>query len=366
MNLITIIGARPQFVKAAAVSRALRAYPHISEKIVHTGQHFDPNMSAIFFQEMDLPNPHYHLNINDLPPGAMIGRMLEKVEEILLIERPDAVLVYGDTNTTLAGALAARKQHIPVMHVEAGIRSHNPLMAEEINRILTDRVSDVLFCPTTTAIQNLEKEGFAHFSTDIRLVGDVMEDALLHFGKQPNATDKILKDMGLYKKPFVLCTLHRAENTQDLSRLMAIVEALNAIAAQIPVVLPLHPRTRQVLAEHSLELRAKVLPPLGYPDFLGLMQAAQVVMTDSGGIQKEAYFLGKFCLTLRDDTEWPELVVAGYNYLVGANKALILSTLQQVLSVPFPDKNISFGEGKAAQKIAAFIALFSSKSSTAS
>ena len=358
MKLITVIGARPQFVKAAAVSRAFRDFPGIEERIIHTGQHFDANMSDLFFEELELQKPHYQLGINGLSHGAMTGRMLENIEQILSSEHPDAVLVYGDTNTTLAGALAARKLQIPVMHVEAGIRSHNPQMAEEINRILTDRMSRALFCPTETAVNNLRKEGFEHFDCDILQVGDVMEDAALQFSAKADLRAKALKDNLLENTAFVLCTLHRAENTDDLPRLQSIVEALNEIAREMPVVLPMHPRTRHLLDQYGLDLRAQCIPPLGYLDMLQLLKNARIVLTDSGGLQKEAYFMGKFCLTLREDTEWPELVAGGFNFLVGADKNLILSTLENVLTQNFPAKQDFFGGGKASGRIAQYLAKF--------
>lgn len=358
MKLMTVLGARPQFIKAGAVSRALRNFPEVREMIVHTGQHFSANMSDLFFEELELPDPHYHLEINRLTHGAMTGRMLEQIETILLKESPDAVMVYGDTNSTLAGALAARKLHIPVMHVEAGIRSFNGKMAEEINRILTDRMSQVLFCPSQTAVDNLLWEGFGQFGSSIRQPGDVMEDAALYYG--PKALDRValLDKLGLKNKDYVLCTLHRAENTDDPVRFQQIVAALNAISLRIPVVLPLHPRTQKLLVNHGLRLDSILLPPLGYLDMLSLLQHARIVLTDSGGLQKEAYFFSKFCLTLRDDTEWPELVTGGYNFLVGANTALILNTLEEVLSKKYPLKQVFFGGGMASEKIAEFIARF--------
>ncbi|MFN0034535.1 MAG: non-hydrolyzing UDP-N-acetylglucosamine 2-epimerase [Saprospiraceae bacterium] len=356
MRLITVIGARPQFVKAAAVSRAFRAYPSIEEKIVHTGQHFDANMSDIFFEEMEIPRPHFNLEINSLSHGAMTGRMLERIEEVLLAEKPDALLVYGDTNSTLAGALAARKLHIPIMHVEAGLRSHNMAMPEEINRILTDRISEVLFCPTETAVANLRREGFEHFGCSILQVGDVMEDAALFYAPIAAKRTNLLKTLDLEGRDFVLCTLHRAENTDDPERFSAIVEALNETARQMPVVLPLHPRTQKLLEKNGLRLDALTVPPVGYFDMLSLLQNARLVMTDSGGLQKEAYFFGKFCLTLRHDTEWQELVEGGFNFLVGADKRLILKTLEEALSKEFPAKKDFYGGGKAATRIAEVVA----------
>ncbi|MBP6809939.1 MAG: UDP-N-acetylglucosamine 2-epimerase (non-hydrolyzing) [Saprospiraceae bacterium] len=356
MKIITVIGARPQFVKAAVVSRAFRAYPSIEEKIVHTGQHFDANMSDIFFEEMEIPRPHFNLEINSLSHGAMTGRMLEHIEEVLLAEKPDALLVYGDTNSTLAGALAARKLQIPVMHVEAGLRSHNNAMPEETNRILTDRISKVLFCPTKTAVTNLQLEGFEHFDCSILQVGDVMEDAAIYYAPRSTKHSNILKTLHLEGTDFALCTLHRAENTDDPARFRAIVEALNETATRMPVVLPLHPRTQKLLEKNGLQINAITVPPLGYFDMLSLLQHCCVVMTDSGGLQKEAYFFGKFCLTLRDDTEWTELVEEGFNFLVGADKNLILNTLEGVFSKKFPEKKDFFGGGKASARIAEVVA----------
>ncbi len=356
LKLITVIGARPQFIKAAAVSRAFRAFPSIKEKIIHTGQHFDANMSDIFFEEMEIPHPHYNLKINSLSHGAMTGRMLERIEMVLIAEKPDALLVYGDTNSTLAGALAARKLHIPVMHVEAGLRSNNNAMPEETNRILTDRISQVLFCPTETAVANLRREGFEHFDCSILQVGDVMEDAALYYAPKAAARSNLLKTLHLEGRDFVLCTLHRAENTDDPARFSAIIEALNETARQMPVVLPLHPRTQKLLEKNGLQLDAVILPPIGYFDMLQLLQNAKIVMTDSGGLQKEAYFFGKFCLTLRDDTEWAELVEGAFNFLVGADKNLIMNTLEEVFSKKFPDKKNFYGGGNASVSIAEVLA----------
>lgn len=358
MKLITVIGARPQFVKASTVSRALRNFPAVEEKIIHTGQHFDANMSEVFFEEMDLPKPHYNLGVNNLSHGAMTGRMLEGIEMVLIKERPDALLVYGDTNSTLAGALAARKLQIPVMHVEAGIRSFNSGMAEEVNRILTDRLSSVLFCPTEIAVKNLQKEGFEHHSCTILQPGDVMEDAALFYAETAAKQSEIIKSLGLEGRDFVLCTLHRAENTDDPDRFSTIVQAINEISRTMPVVLPLHPRTKNLLQKTNLQLHARLIAPLGYLDMLCLLQNTRLVISDSGGLQKEAYFFDKFCLTLRDDTEWPELVNGGFNQLVGADKSLILNTFNTILSKAFPQKFNYFGGGNAALNIASYIAAF--------
>jgi UDP-GlcNAc3NAcA epimerase len=356
LKIITVVGARPQFVKAAAVSRALQGFQNIEEKILHTGQHFDANMSDVFFEEMEIPRPHFNLEINSLSHGAMTGRMLESIETVLLAERPDRLMVYGDTNSTLAGALAARKLQIPVLHVEAGLRSGNLTMPEEINRILTDRISEVLFCPTDTAVENLQREGFGQFGCRILQVGDVMEDAARYYAPKAAEHSNLLKTLRLGSRDFALCTLHRAENTDNPTRLRSIVEALNEVARQMPVVLPLHPRTQKILEKTGLRLDALSVPPLGYFDMLALLQHCRIVLTDSGGLQKEAYFFGKFCLTLRDDTEWQELVGGGFNFLVGADKDLILKTLDEVLSKNFPTKKDFYGGGKAAGRIAEVLA----------
>jgi UDP-GlcNAc3NAcA epimerase len=352
MNILTVIGARPQFVKAAAVSRALKKIG-INEIVVHTGQHYDHNMSEVFFKEMEIPEPDYNLAINDLGHGAMTGRMLEKIEAIIVDKKPDYVLVYGDTNSTLAGALAASKLHVRVAHVEAGLRSFDMKMPEEVNRILTDRVSNVLFCPTQTAIDNLGNEGFKNFNVDIVNVGDVMLDTLLYYKAKSQEKSTIIKDLKL--KNFILATLHRAENTNDPKRLKSICEAINEINRDVPVVLPLHPRTKSYLASNNIKLDAIVTDPLGYFDMLALLSSCDLVMTDSGGLQKESYFCGKFCVTLRDQTEWVELVKAGANVIAGADTDKIVRLVRSNIgrNVAF-DKNL-YGDGHAADLIAAHL-----------
>lgn len=347
MKLVTILGARPQFIKAATVSRALSA-AGITEKIVHTGQHFDANMSDIFFKEMDIPAAHYNLEINSLGHGAMTGRMLEQVEKVLLDEKPDAVLVYGDTNSTLAGALAAAKLHIPVAHVEAGLRSFKMTMPEEINRILTDRISTYLFCPTTTAVKNLKREGFGK-AANIVNCGDVMFDALKYYSSRAERSS-ILSNLNLVKNEYVLATLHREENTNNIENLKGLVAALNTINKNMRVVLPLHPRTRNYLKAHNINLEAKTIDPVGYFDMLMLLKHCRLVLTDSGGLQKESYLSGKFCITLRDQTEWVELVKAGANVLVGANPKKILASFKKYQAKKIKQKPL-YGDGHAAEKI---------------
>lgn len=348
-KILTIIGARPQFIKAATVSREFRK-SGIEEIIVHTGQHFDANMSDIFFTEMDIPEPQYHLEVNSLGHGAMTGRMLEKIEEVLLKEKPDGVLVYGDTNSTLAGALAASKLHIPVAHVEAGLRSFDMRMPEEINRILTDRISKLLFCPTQTAVKNLEKEGFKNFKCQIEQPGDVMYDAVLFYRQKAKEVSSIVKRESLKKNGFALVTLHRAENTSDPERLKSICTALNEIHKTLPVVMPLHPRTKGFLKSLNLRLDVNVIEPVGYFDMLSLIENCKLVLTDSGGLQKEAYFFEKFCLTLRDQTEWVELVEAGANEIVGADTEKILAGFRKNQDIAIKSTSL-YGDGYAARKI---------------
>lgn len=350
MKIVTIVGARPQFVKAAAVSREITKHPEIKEIIVHTGQHFDANMSDIFFEEMHIPRPDYFLDVNSVGHGAMTGRMLEKIEEVLLKEKPDYVMVYGDTNSTLAGALAAKKVYIKVVHVEAGLRSFNMRMPEEINRILTDRISDILCCPTENAITNLEREGFRHFPSQIVNTGDVMQDAALFYSSYSADKSRIIQERKLEQGRFVLCTIHRAENTDDSNRLKSIVEALNEVARQMDIVLPLHPRTQKILQERDFKLNFDPIDPVGYFDMIELLKNTACVMTDSGGLQKEAFFFSKPCVTLRDETEWVELVQTGANQLVGSDKVKILKAFSAAnISQTFD--NSLYGNGSACQRI---------------
>jgi UDP-GlcNAc3NAcA epimerase len=348
-KIITIIGARPQFIKAATVSREFQA-KGVNEILVHTGQHFDANMSDVFFREMEIPHPHYHLEINSLSHGAMTGRMIEKIEEVILKESPDCVLVYGDTNSTLAGALAATKHHVPVAHVEAGLRSFDMKMPEEINRILTDRISSLLFCPTQSAVSNLEKEGFSNFNCQIELAGDVMYDAVRFYRKKSSTHSTILNSAGLKKGNYALATLHRAENTNDPLRLKSILKALEEINRELPVILPLHPRTRNLITSLGIQPGLRVIDPVGYFDMLSLLDNCKMVLTDSGGLQKEAYFFQKFCLTLRDQTEWVELVEAGANEVVGADTERVLNSFHKNRDKEVSTKEL-YGDGRAAAKI---------------
>lgn len=350
-KIVTVVGARPQFVKAAALSRELKKHPEIEEVLVHTGQHFDGKMSEIFFTEMEIPQPKYNLEINSLGHGAMTGRMLEEIEKVLLIEKPDLLLVYGDTNSTIAGALAAKKLHINVGHVEAGLRSFNMKMPEEVNRILTDRISDILFCPTDTAVKNLQSEGYENLAINIVRCGDVMQDAATFYAQTSAEKSSVIDNCGLVNRDFCLVTIHRAENTDVPERLISIFEALNEISNEMEVVLPLHPRTKKIIAELGIETSCTIIDPVGYFDMLELLKNCSLVMTDSGGLQKEAFFFGRMCLTMRDETEWVELINGGYNKLVGAKKDLILQAFSEVESTS-PDFSVDlYGNGKACSNI---------------
>jgi len=349
VKIVTIIGARPQFIKAAVLSRLFTKTKDIDEVIVHTGQHFDANMSDVFFDDMYIPKPHYNLNINGLGHGAMTGQMLEKIEEVLLIEKPDWVLVYGDTNSTLAGALAAKKIHIKVAHVEAGLRSFNMEMPEEINRIITDRISDLLFCPTNKAIENLKSEGYENIDCRIIQCGDVMQDAALFYSDRAKKPD--------YSIPvkYLLCTVHRAENTDDSGKLYSIFKALEKVSNFYRVVIPLHPRTKGKLLSIDYDfINSKIcfIPPVGYLEMVWLLKNCELVMTDSGGLQKEAYFFEKYCVTLRDETEWVELVEKGFNVVVGSEERTIEENVLAMLEREREGFNIDlFGAGDAGIKI---------------
>ncbi len=350
MKILTIIGARPQFIKASVVSRAIQQTEGIEEIMLHTGQHFDANMSDIFFNQLNIPRPHIKLDIHGGSHGDMTGRMLAEIEQALLEHKPDRVLVYGDTNSTLAGALAAAKLHIPVAHVEAGLRSFNMQMPEEINRILTDQISDLLFCPTDTAVKNLNNEGFANKPVQVLQVGDVMQDSALLFA------EKAVAPAGELPEGFILATLHRAENTDNPQRLAAIVRALNTLHKTVaPVVLPLHPRTRKLIAQHGLELNVHLVDPVGYFEMVWLLDHCDLVLTDSGGVQKEAFFFGKACVTMRDQTEWIELIEAGANELVGADTEKIIGAATRNVGRKVQDRDNLYGGGQASQQIVKYL-----------
>lgn len=346
MKLLTIVGARPQFIKAAAFSHALKQHPTIEEIIVHTGQHYDSNMSDVFFDQLGIPKPHYRLESGGKSHGAMTGYQMTEIETILIKEKPHWVIVYGDTNSTLAGALAAAKLHIPVAHIEAGLRSFNMKMPEEVNRILTDRLSQILFCPTETAKDHLLNEGYASFPAKIEVVGDIMYDALKLFST-------LLENDRPLTEDYALCTLHRAENTDDPQRLKGLFDGLNTIADTCSIVLPLHPRTKNIIAQQSIVLSSniKVLDPLSYTDFMRYMKHCTLLISDSGGIQKEAYFMHKNCLVLREETEWTELIKSRNNTLVGTDKAAIIAAFEQRNEMNQDFSTPIYGTGKTAEEI---------------
>jgi len=350
MKILTVVGARPQFIKASMLSKIFQQDPEVKEILVHTGQHYDANMSDVFFNQLQIPTPDYHLGIGSDSHGKQTGRMLSKIEEIILKEKPDTVLVYGDTNSTLAGSLAASKLHIPIAHVEAGLRSYNKKMPEEINRLLTDHLSTLLFCPTTAAVTNLKKEGF---EKGVYLTGDIMFDSVLHFKKIAEKNSSSLSKLNLTSNDYYLATIHRAENTDDVDRLKTILSVLSQLDKT--VVFSLHPRTRKKVEQWNLEhfLTAPhilTVEPLDYFDMLTLESQAKVILTDSGGVQKEAYMLKVPCVTLRDETEWIETVQSKWNNLVGASDmGKILSSIHNMKE---PTKYPSlFGDGNAANKI---------------
>jgi UDP-GlcNAc3NAcA epimerase len=342
MRVVTIVGARPQFIKASAISRELRR--HHQEVLVHTGQHYDYAMSGVFFNQLEIPTPDVNLGVGSSPHGSQTGAMLERIEQVLIREKPRWVLVYGDTNSTLAGALAAAKLHLPVAHVEAGLRSFNRRMPEEINRVIADHLSDLLLCPSATAMKNLYAEGL---SRPAHLVGDVMLDVLNWAQRQPQNGQPGLKQlMGMTDGRYLLATIHRSENTDDPERLMGIVDALNAV--EEPVIFPAHPRVIKMLAAHGLKLahNVHVVPPLDYFEMVHLTGSARLVLTDSGGLQKEAYWLGTPCITLRDETEWTETVTAGWNRLTGANTARIIDAVRTF--APPATRPALYGDGNVA------------------
>jgi UDP-GlcNAc3NAcA epimerase len=353
MKIVTVLGARPQFIKASAVSKAIEQSHSLSEVIVHTGQHFDKNMSDVFFSDLALVEPRYHLGIGSGPHGQMTGRMLESVEQVLSSEKPDAVLVYGDTNSTLAGALAAVKLHIAVAHVEAGLRSFDMRMPEEVNRVVTDRISQWLFTPTRAADENLRKEGVD--STRIARVGDVMFDVALRYADLVTPSGGLLSDLGLAPGGYALATIHRAENTDDPDRLLAIVEGLSTFASLIPVVFPLHPRTKRALLRigqlDRMKRVVRVIDPVGYLSMVQLERFARLIATDSGGVQKEAFFYSVPCVTLRDRTEWIELLDAGWNRLAPPTSGPALAESLRAALGSHGSPASPYGDGNAALRI---------------
>lgn len=353
-KIMTVLGARPQFVKASVVSRALREEASLDEVVVHTGQHYDANLSQVFFDELEIPSPNFHLGIGSGPHGKQTGEMMIKLEELLLSEKPDLLLIYGDTNSTLAGALAASKLHIPIAHVEAGLRSYNRRMPEEVNRILADQLSSLLFTPTLQAVQNLRQEGYA--DSRIVEVGDVMYDAALYYLEKALHKSKILEQLNHRPKDYILATIHRAENTNEILRLKNIFTALERINRLKGVILPLHPRTRHLLEQHFpgwiSRLSIHIIEPIGFFDMILLEKQAALIITDSGGVQKEAFFYQIPCLTLRDQTEWVETVEFGWNKLVPPIDAdTIYEEAQKALNMQGQASNYPYGKGNASQLI---------------
>ena len=363
MKILTVIGARPQFIKGAVVSRAILKHngngnPKISEIIVNTGQHYDKNMSDVFFDELNIPIPNYNLGIGSGNHGQQTGEMLKKIEEVIISEKPDAVMVYGDTNSTLAGALAASKLLIPVIHIEAGLRSYNMAMPEEQNRVLADHISTFLFCPTQTAINNLAEEGIIHGKRNTKVYnsGDVMYDAVIFNSEIAEKKSKIMQELNCKEKEYILATIHRAENTNEKENLIELFSGLSEVGER--VILPLHPRTRKYINEYNIAVSKKItlIDPIGYLDMLVLEKNAKIIATDSGGVQKEAFFFKVPCLTLRNETEWIETVEAGWNCLVGASAKKIIEAVKDIKHNKQTMKNIdAFGDGYAGEKIVELI-----------
>lgn len=353
MKIVSIVGARPQFIKAAPVSRALAASA-VHEVLIHTGQHYDDRMSQVFFTELAIPCPAYNLGVGSASHGAQTGRMLESIESVLLQEKPDCVLIYGDTNSTIAGALAAGKLKIPLAHVEAGLRSFDRTMPEEMNRVVADHLSDMLLVPTKTAVKNLRREGIP--LVRIHLVGDVMYDEALYHNTAKQTVTDLLRLFHCEEKLFILATIHRAENTESRDRLIAIMLALGEISSECPVLMPIHPRTRRALIDagfsFSLPSRVTIVEPIGYLEMMALERAARLIVTDSGGVQKEAFFHRTPCVTLRDTTEWSELIDIGWNRLVPPTDvfSIVASLHDALLSTPCSDARL-YGDGHAAERV---------------
>ena len=369
MKIVSIVGARPQFIKLAPLVRAFNEKgKDIKHVIIHTGQHYDYNMSKVFFDELGIPTPDFHLEVGSGEHGVQTGLMLQRIEEVLISNTPDRVIVYGDTNSTLAGALAGSKLHIPVDHVEAGLRSYNRSMPEEINRGLTDHCSSILFCPTINAVNNLRKEGFTNIANNGELVtatsdipdqmplvvnvGDIMYDSFLLCLEIAEKKSDIMQKLRLGPKGFCLATVHRAENTDNEDRLKSILGALSEISKKKQVIFPMHPRTRKIIETFDVKLKSsdsfRIIEPVGYFDMLMLEKIAEVILTDSGGMQKEAYFSGVPCITLRDEREWVETVEAVWNKLAGADKDSIIEKISNLSTVTGASE---YGEGNAAVKI---------------
>lgn len=346
MKIITILGARPQFIKAAALSHAFKENNLINEVIVHTGQHFDENMSKIFFDQLQIPKPHYQLDSGGMTHGAMTAYQLAEIEKILKKELPNYIVLYGDTNSTLSGALAASKLHVPIIHIEAGLRSFNMNMPEEINRIITDRLSKILFCPSKGAKENLMREGYRNFDSEIHIVGDIMLDTIKLFIKN-------LEIIKPFEEPYVVCTIHRQENTDEIGRLSQIIEGLNEIAKTTKIIFPIHPRTKKIISDKNI-LQHKnivVVKPMSYIDFLSHIKYCDLVITDSGGLQKESFFMEKNCIVIREQTEWTELISHNFNKLCGYSKKEIFQSYNDRSNLNTNFDFPIYGEGNTAKQI---------------
>lgn len=353
-KIMTIVGARPQFIKTATVSRLLHQISTVKEVLVHTGQHYDSNMSQIFFDELEIPKVDYHLGVNSSSHGKQTGEMMAAIEKVLLREKPDWLLIYGDTNSTLAGALAAAKLHIPIAHVEAGLRSYNRKMPEEINRIIADQLAEILFTPTQQSVNNLLNEGYA--GSRIVKVGDVMYDAAIFYGEKATKKSQILSKLQYKKDEYVLATVHRAENTDDHHKLSIIFNALELLTKTAAVIMPLHPRTRESIQQHYPEIliktNIKMIEPVGFLDMIMLEKNAALIVTDSGGVQKEAFFYNIPCVTLRDETEWVETIHLNWNRLVKPTSAqYIHDQILQALGTQGSNKEYPYGKGNASELI---------------
>jgi UDP-GlcNAc3NAcA epimerase len=352
LKIVTVIGARPQFIKAAILSRELKEHSFIEEVVIHTGQHFDKNMSQVFFDEMNIDLPKYNLGIHSLSHQEMKSEMVVKIEQILKIEKPDLVIVYGDTNSTLAGAKAASNSGIPLAHIEAGLRSYNDKMPEEYNRVETDKLSAILFCPTQKAVDNLIAENYASKACEIVFSGDVMLDAAMYYAQFSNQKSNILSTQKI-EHGFILCTIHREENTINLERLKLLLAAINELCLSFDVVFPIHPRTKKIIEEQNLHCGAKIMDPVGYFDLIELVKTCSLVMTDSGGLQKEAFFFNKPCLTLRSETEWTELVDGGFNKLAIESSAKIVEAAIEMKKLEIINPPLLYGDGRSCERIVA-------------
>lgn len=345
MKILTILGARPQFIKAGTLSRYISQVSNVEEVIVHTGQHYDVNMSEIFFEELKIPKPDHNLSLGALSHGAMTGRMIEEIEKVALKELPDWIIVYGDTNSTLAGAIVASKLHIKLAHIEAGLRSYNMNMPEEVNRVLTDRISNILFTPTNTASDNLKKEGYQNLDfSKVVFSGDIMYEGAKYysnFARKPNYE---------LPKSFILSTIHRAETTDNEDNLRSVISALNTISKTTQVVVPMHPRTKKIISDKNINIEFKVIEPVGYLEMIWLIKNCKGVITDSGGLQKEAFFFDKKCITMRTETEWMELIELGVNKLVGYDIEKIISASNKLDRFPKLDV-YPYGHGDTSEII---------------